>query len=47
MNKVCPRCNKVHNCVPVDPEKIAKEAAKDMAREIDNEVLAYLRWEKK
>lgn len=42
MNEVCPRCNKVHTCLPVDPEKIADEHAKEMADQIDEEVMRML-----
>lgn len=38
--KFCSRCNKIHTCSPVDPEKIAREHAKDIAREIDREAVA-------
>ena len=37
---LCPRCKKVHNCAPVDIEKIVKEHSDAIAREIDAEVIA-------
>lgn len=35
----CPRCGKVHNCEPVDIDKIREKAAKDIADRIDNEIM--------
>jgi hypothetical protein len=35
----CPRCGKVHTCEPVDPDKILKEQAKEIADAIDAAVL--------
>jgi hypothetical protein len=38
----CPRCGKVHDCEPVDPDKIAKEHAKEIADAVDADVLKKL-----
>jgi hypothetical protein len=40
--KYCHRCGKVHNCPPVDVEKIVSEHADTIAREIDREVMRIL-----
>ena len=36
---ICPRCGKVHDCDPVDPEKIVSDHAKALAHEIDRQVM--------
>lgn len=33
------RCGKVHTCGPVDPDKIMRELAEEMRREIDADIL--------
>lgn len=42
MDKICPRCNKVHNCPPVDINKIRDQQAQEIATTIDKEVLEIL-----
>jgi DNA polymerase III delta subunit len=42
-NKICPRCGVVHDCPPVDVDKIVEEHANEMARQIDQEVMNQLK----
>lgn len=39
MKKWCERCNRYHDGPPVDPDKIADDAAAALAREIDKQAL--------
>jgi len=47
MKSVCKRCGVVHNSPAFDPKKIIDKLAKDIARKIDQEVLANLQREQK
>jgi hypothetical protein len=42
MNEPCKRCGVIHTCLPVDINKILNEKAKEIAREIDAEVMKTL-----
>lgn len=42
MKEPCKRCGIVHNCSPVDMDKIINEKAEEIAREIDAEVMKTL-----
>jgi hypothetical protein len=42
MNEPCKRCGVVHTCAPLDINKILNEKAKEIAREIDAEVMKTL-----
>ena len=37
--KWCARCNRYHDSPPVDPESIKRDHAKELADEIDRQVL--------
>jgi hypothetical protein len=39
----CTRCNKYHNSLPVDRDKLIEKHASDIAREIDNLVIESLK----
>lgn len=41
--QICKRCGVVHTQEPVDPEKIAAEMARQIADQIDAEILEELR----
>ncbi len=41
--RYCQRCRRYHNSPPVDPKKILDELSKELAREIDKEILEKLR----
>jgi hypothetical protein len=38
----CPRCGKVHNSPPVDPDQIIRDHAREISEQIDREVLAQV-----
>jgi hypothetical protein len=46
MRKWCERCNKYHNAESVDPEKIARDHAQELADEIDRMVMEKIKNEK-
>jgi len=40
---ICPRCNKVHTCPPMRPERVLSEKSKEIAKYIDHQVLKQLK----
>jgi hypothetical protein len=43
LSRYCTRCNKFHNSLPVDPDKIVKELSQQIANDIDLQVIENLK----